>query len=50
VVGLARLAIGADGAAEETAEETAEVAAHIQREEQPDGHVRGRAARDPHPR
>jgi diacylglycerol kinase family enzyme len=49
-VELARLAIGADGAAEEAAEETAEVPAHIQREEQPDGHVRGRAARDPHPR
>jgi diacylglycerol kinase family enzyme len=46
VVELARLAIGADGAAGETAE----VAVHIQREEQADGHVRGRAARDPHPR
>jgi diacylglycerol kinase family enzyme len=53
VVELARLALGRDdgaGAAGEPTGEAAEVAVHIQREEQVDGHVRGRAARDPHPR
>jgi diacylglycerol kinase family enzyme len=53
VAELARLAIGRDdggGAAGDPTGEAAEVAVHIQREEQPDGHVRGRAARDPHPR
>ncbi|HJZ35166.1 MAG TPA: hypothetical protein VJ204_02745, partial [Solirubrobacterales bacterium] len=51
VAELARLAIGADGAEEEpTTRGTPEVAVHIQREEQVNGHVRGRAARDPHPR
>ncbi|MCW2979807.1 MAG: diacylglycerol kinase catalytic region [Solirubrobacterales bacterium] len=49
-VDVARLAIGADCAEEEAAGKTADVAVHIQREEQADGHVRGRAARDPHPR
>jgi diacylglycerol kinase family enzyme len=49
VVELARLAIGANGAEGEPAGKAAEVAVHLQREE-PDGHVRGRAARDPHPR
>jgi diacylglycerol kinase family enzyme len=50
VAELARLAIGAGGEEEEPAREAAVVAVHIQREEQADGHVRGRAARDPHPR
>ncbi len=51
VAELGRLALGADGgAAGEPAGEAAAETVHIQREEQADGHLRGRAARDPHPR
>jgi hypothetical protein len=53
VVELARLAAGTDGAAgaNGTAGGVAgEKSMSRQREERPDGHLRGRAARDPHPR
>jgi diacylglycerol kinase family enzyme len=53
VVELAHLAAGTDGAGGENGTAAAEIAGETvtrQREERPDGHLRGRAARDPHPR